>query len=371
VKTPPEAPRLVSLDALRGFDLMWIAGADALDAALRNLDGGPVGQFFAVQLDHAKWAGFHFYDLIFPLFIFLLGAAIPFSLGRLVETEGRAEALRRVGRRALLMYGLGLFYYGGLSTPFEQIRLLGVLQRLALCYFFAGVLFIYLKPRALVAVVVALLAGYWALLTFVPVPGFGPGDLAETHNLSDWIDAHWLPGRKWRGDHDPEGLLSTLPAIASCLFGVFAGLLLRDPLRTEKRKAALLAGAGAGLLALGYLWSWEFPLIKRIWTSSFALVAGGWSALLLAAFYLVIDGWKVRAWAMPFVWIGTNALTIYLLGNLVDFKNLARRFVGGDVGLLCDALRPGLAGLVAALTGIALCFVVARFLWQRKIFLRL
>ena len=208
--------------------MMWIAGAYALDGALRNLEGGPIVRFFATQFDHAKWEGFHFYDLIFPLFIFLLGVAIPLSVGRLAEREGRAAALRRVVRRAGLMYLLGLFYYGGLSTPFDQIRLLGVLQRLALCYLGASLLFLYFRPRTLVAVCAGLLVGYWALLTFVPVPGFGAGDFAETHNLSDWIDSRYLPGRKWRGDHDPEGLLSTLPALASCLLGVFAGLHLRD-----------------------------------------------------------------------------------------------------------------------------------------------
>lgn len=233
--------------------MMWIAGADALDSALRNLQGGPVVRFFATQFDHARWEGFHFFDLIFPLFLFLIGVVIPISLARLVEREGRAGALRRICTRALVMYLLGLFYYGGLSTPFDQIRLLGVLQRLALCYFCAGLLFIYLRPRGLGVVCVGLLIGYWALLTFVPVPGFGAGDFSEKHNLSDWIDAHYLRGRKWNGDHDPEGLLSTLPAIATCLLGVFAGLLLRDPVRSEKQKVLLLATTGALAVGLGLL----------------------------------------------------------------------------------------------------------------------
>ena len=351
--------------------MMWIAGADALDSALRNLQGGPVVRFFATQFDHAKWEGFHFCDLIFPLFLFLIGVVIPVSLGRLVEREGRSGALRRVCMRALVMYLLGLFYYGGLSTPFDQMRLLGVLQRLAICYFCAGLLFIYLRPRTLAGVCAGLLMGYWALLTFVPVPGFGAGDFAETHNLSDWIDAHYLPGRKWRGDHDPEGLLSTLPAIASCLLGVFSGRLLLDPARPPKQKVLLLATAGALAVGLGLLWGLQFPVIKRIWTSSFVLVAGGWSALLLAGFYLVIDVWSRRAWAMPLVWVGANALTIYLISNVVDFKKLALRFVGGDIGLALDALWPGSAGLAMALTSIALCFVICRFLYRRQIFLRL
>lgn len=368
---PGPASRLLSLDALRGFDMLWIVGADALGSAFANLHGGWGSRFAATQLDHAAWAGFHFEDLIFPLFVFMIGVAITFSLNRLIATEGRAGALRRVFRRAALLYLLGLFYYGGLARPVVEIRLLGVLQRLALCYFFASLLFISVRPRNLVAICAGLLVGYWALLTFVPVPGFGAGDFAEGHNLTNWIDQHFLPFRKWDGDHDPEGLLSTLPAIASCLLGIFSGLLLRDSARTEKQKAALLAGAGVALIILGYLWGFEFPVIKKLWTSSFVLVAGGWSMLLLATFYLVIDGWKVRAWAMPFVWLGTNAITIYLISNITDIGQLSARFAGGDVAAWLDARWGGLGGLVLAIVSVVICMAICRFLYQRKIFLRL
>ena len=364
-------PRLVSLDALRGFDMLWIVGADALGQALRNLQGGPIARFAGQQLDHEPWAGLRFYDLIFPLFVFIMGVAVTYSLGRLVATEGRSGAIRRIFRRALLMYVLGLFYYGGLSTPLVGIRLLGVLQRLAICYFAAGLLFVYLKPRGLVAVCIALLAGYWALLTFVPVPGVGAGSFAEGRNLTNWIDQHYLPLRKWDGDHDPEGLLSTLPAIASCLLGVFAGLVLRDTRWSERRKAALLAAGGAVLLAAGLLWGLQFPIIKKLWTSSFVLATGGLGALLLAGFYLVIDVWKVRTWAVPLTWIGANALTIYLLSNVVDFMALSQRFAGGDVAAWLDARWTGLGDLLLALTSVVLCLAICRFLYQRKIFLRL
>jgi predicted acyltransferase len=359
------------LDALRGFDMLWIVGADALGQALRNLQGGPIARFAGEQLDHEPWAGLRFYDLIFPLFVFIMGVAITYSLGRLVATEGRSGAIRRIFHRALLMYVLGLFYYGGLSTPLVGIRLLGVLQRLAICYFAAGLLFVYLKPQGLVAVCVALLAGYWALLTFVPVPGVGAGGFAEGRNLTNWIDQHYLPLRKWDGDHDPEGLLSTLPAIASCLLGVFAGLVLRDTRWSERRKAALLAAGGAVLLAAGLLWGLQFPIIKKLWTSSFVLATGGLGALLLAGFYLVIDVWKVRTWAVPLTWIGANALTIYLLSNVVDFMALSQRFAGGDVAAWLDARWTGLGGLLLALTSVGLCLAICRFLYQRKIFLRL
>ena len=369
----PAAPprRLLSLDALRGFDMLWIAGADAFGEALRHLRGGATGRFLAYQLGHSPWEGFRFYDLIFPLFVFMMGVAITFSLGRLVEKEGRAGAMKRVFRRSLLMYVLGLFYYGGLSGSLDNIRFLGVLQRLALCYFFGSLLFMALKPRGLALAFAALLVGYWALLSFVPVPGFGPGHFAEGQNLANWIDKMYLPGRRWNGDHDPEGILSTLPAIASCLLGIFAGLLLRDPARTERVKAGMLLAGGAALAAAGFLWGLEFPVIKKIWTSSFVLVAGGYSAALLGAFYLVIDVWKFQRWATPFVWIGTNALTIYIISNVVDFGSLSERLAGGVVAAALNSLWPGLGGLILAILGAGFSLAVAAFLYRRKIFIRL
>jgi predicted acyltransferase len=249
---------------------------------------------------------------------------------------------------------------------------MGVLQRLALCYLFAGLLFTYLRPRALAMVCVGLLVGYWALLRFVPVPEFGAGDFAEGHNLTNWFDKEFLPLWKWEDKPwDPEGVLSTIPAVAGCLLGVFAGMLLRDSTRSDWRKVGWLAGGGALLVAASCLWGLEFPIIKKIWTSSFVLLTGGLSALLLAVFYLVIDVWRVRAWAMPFVWMGTNALTIYLISNIVDFGKLSARFVGGDVGAWLEARHKGLAELVLALTSIVLCMAICRFLYRRQIFLRL
>ena len=364
--------RLMSLDALRGFDMMWIVGADALGHALGQMDAGPVVQTMATQLDHVAWAGFRFYDLIFPLFVFMIGVAITFSLGRLADRDGRPAAILRILRRTCLLYLLGLFYYGGVSKGFDQIRWLGVLQRLALCYGFAGIAFIYLSRRALALTTVALLVGDWAMLTFIPVPGYGAGDFAEGHNLTNWIDQHYLPGFKWNGDHDPEGILSTLPAFASCLLGVLAGLHLQSRKWSGDRKAALLAAAGVASVVLGFAWGLQFPIVKKIWSSSFVLVAGGWSALLLALFYYVIDVRGIRRWAVPFTWIGTNALTIYLISNIVDFDALSKRFAGGAVESWCDTTLGAHSGsVVLALVGLTLCFLICRALHRRQIFLRL
>jgi predicted acyltransferase len=367
-KPATKSVRLMSLDALRGFDMFWIVGADALVEGLRKLSDGPVIQGVAKQLEHVAWAGFHFEDLIFPMFVFIVGVSLVFSLTRTIEQEGRAAAVKRILWRSLLLYLLGVFSYGGFSTPFHGIRLLGVLQRIALVYMFAGLIFCFFQRRGRIIWCVSLLVGYWLLLTFVPVPGGTAGNFAEGQNLTNWLDQHYLPLRKWDGDHDPEGLLSTLPAIASCLLGVFVGVFLRDAKRSELKKVCSLAAAGIALVALGWLWNLQFPVIKKIWTSSFVLVAGGYSCLLLSAFYYVIEVLKWRAWAMPFVWIGMNPITIYMVHNLVDIQQIAERFAGGDL----NKLYFGRAGnLVVALVEMAITLGICRFMYQRKIFLRL
>ena len=205
------------------------------------------------------------------------------------------------------------------------------------------------------------------MMTFVPVPEVGAGNFAEGANLANWIDKEYLPFRKYDGNHDPEGLLSTLPAIATCLLGVFAGLLLRNEQVSHAQKVKWLAIAGVSGLALGYLWGLQFPIIKKIWTSSYVLIAGGWSCLLLAFFYQLIEGWRLTKWAQPFVWIGTNPIVIYLMAAWFPFKDLANRIAGGPIKW---KLGPWGEAWVCAIT-LILVILLARFLYRRKIFLRL
>jgi len=362
----PSEQRLLSLDALRGFDMFWIVGAEELVRGLEKITSGGLVGVVAEQLHHKAWDGFHFEDLIFPLFVFIIGVSLVFSLGKSLEKVGLQATLGRVVRRGAVLFVLGLLYYGGLSNPPEKVRLLGVLQRLALCYTFSGLLFCLLKPRALIGVCVGLLVGYWAMLSFIPVPGHGAGNFAEGANLANYIDKLYLPLRRYDGDHDPEGLLSTLPAIASCLLGVFAGLLLKDPERTPARRVRTLLLWGVGCLAAGWLWHLNFPVIKKIWTSSFVLVAGGYSYLVLAAFYQVIDVWGYRRWATPFVWIGVNPILIYFGGKFIDFEGMAKMFVGGPVAEASGRY----AELLLAVTSIFFGLLLLRFLHKHRIYLR-
>jgi predicted acyltransferase len=369
--------------------MFWIMGADALGGAMRSFgqkmqgltpDQHPHGWIglFAEQLEHVDWSGFRFYDMIFPLFVFIAGVSIVFSLGKRVDQEGKAAAFSRVFRRGLLLYLLGLFYYGGFSAieghsgTLADIRLLGVLQRIAICYTAASALFLWLRPRGLVASLVLLLTGYWAMMTFIPVPGIGAGHFEEGQNLTNWIDKNYLPFRKWDGDHDPEGLLSTLPAIGTCLLGVLAGIFLKNSPKSPTAKSAALVVAGVGCLAVGFAWGLQFPIIKKLWTSSFVLVAGGYSLILLGVFHQVVDVFRWRTWCAPFVWIGMNAIFIYMASNLVSFDKLALRFTGGNVRLWLDhVFMSGTGAIVTAIASSLLCIALARLLYTRNAFFRL
>jgi predicted acyltransferase len=372
-----QSRRIASVDALRGFNIFWILGADGAMLALAEMSRGKgsalaaVGDFLQTQFSHAPWVGFRFYDFIFPLFIFITGVAIPLSLTRLVEREGRLEAHVRVLRRSLLLYLLGLIYYGGVGQHWGDVRYVGVLQRIALCYLFASLLFLNLNWRGLAAALVTLLAGYWALMTFVPVPGFGAGVYLPHVNLSDWIDARYLPGRLWYETRDPEGLLSTLPAVGTCLLGTFAGLLLQDKRLRPEQKSLALIGIGVVLVLAGYMWALQFPIIKELWTSSFVLVAGGYSTMLLGAMHQLVDVWGWKRGATIFVWIGANAILLYFLNNVLSFERFAVRFVGGDLTAFLDGIvTQGTGRFVSHALGVAFAVALAGYFYRRKIFLR-
>ena len=373
VAGPEPRGRLMSVDALRGFTMFWIVGADELVEALHNIHDRGFLRNLARQLEHKSWEGFSFYDLIFPLFLFIVGFSITLSLPRLVAREGRGGAVQHILARSAILFALGIFYNGGLLKPLEDIRYVGVLQRTALCYAAAGLLCLGLRPRGLVGVVVAILLGYWALLAWVPVPGYGPPTLEQGSNLVDWLDLHYLPGGLYQPDHDPEGLLSTLPAVVSCLVGVLAGFALLAPTATPdlRRRLRNLALAGAAMVGLGFLWHLRFPIIKELWTSSFVLVAGGYSCLLLAFFGWQMDVRGRRRWAQPFVWLGLNPIFIYLVTNVVSFHTLAERLVGGDLNdILDERIIDGAGDLLVSLVGLAMVVALAYGMHRRKVYLK-
>ncbi len=374
---PSPSERLLSLDALRGFDMFWIVGGDVLLKAVAHWANWPAKGWIDDQLEHVEWEGFHFYDLIFPLFLFLVGVVLPFSLGKLREQGApRSRIYWRVARRTVLLFALGLvhneflqlgFYKPPLGFDFGAVRLAGVLQRIAICYGVAALIVLHTRPRGQAAVAAALLLGYWALLAFVPAPGSAAGDYSRYGNLAGYVDAHYLPGKilkAYYGYGDNEGFLSTIPAVATALLGALAGHWLRSG-RPGAQKVLGLAAAGAACLLLGWAWGFWFPIIKNLWTSSFVLFAGGWSLLLLALFYGIIDVLRWRAWAFFFVVIGANAITIYLLPQAIDFARVGHFFLGG-VERHAGAFAP----VVAAMGVVAAEWLLLLYLYRRRLFLR-
>jgi predicted acyltransferase len=321
----------MSLDALRGFDMFWITGGATIFRAFTARSENGLLRALRLQFEHVQWEGFRFYDLIFPLFLFMIGVAIPFALSkRLARGDSRRRIYGHILLRVVVLIFFGMLINGNLLSykPGQFTISYSVLQMLALGYLVAGVLWLNLSLRWQVVVTVGLLSGYWALQTFVPVPGYGPGVYQEHALFGDWFNDQILGSwqTKWR----LGWILGVMTHGATAMLGVLAGEILRAPWR-ERGKVAALVALGLGCLAIGWLWSYQFPIIKARWTSTFALWAGGWSYLLLALFYLVIDVWHLRRWAFPFVVIGANSIFAYMACGLCNgaFKTVADRFLGG------------------------------------------
>jgi predicted acyltransferase len=368
--------------------MFWIIGGDRLGRAIGGKVYGTPDNWLQTQLEHVEWEGFRFYDLIFPLFLFLVGTVIPFSIAsHRRRGDSAANIYFRVGRRVLLLFSLGvicnvaaqsdkLILKGGAwisDIPFH-VRWTGVLQRIAICYGIAAIISLHSGWRGQVATVVTILLGYWAILGWVPNPDSGAlGDMSMSGNLGGWVDRHYLPGKlspNYYGDHksvaygDNEGLLSMIPAVATALIGVLAGQWLRSS-SPPSRKTLGLAGAGVACLALGELWGLRFPIIKNLWTSSYVLVAAGWSCLLLGLFYGIIDGLKWQRWAFPFVVIGVNAITIYVGQRFIAFPQLTGIILGGTIR------QAGDCGPIVREVGILLLeWLFLYWLYRQRLFLR-
>jgi len=362
--------RVVSLDALRGFDMFWILSGEVFFISLFRLFDLPFFDALSRQLEHSTWSGFTFYDLIFPLFIFITGASLPFSLTkRLDRGESRMELYKHIVKRTVLLYVFGLLYNGLLNFDPQHLRYTGVLHRIGISYFFASLILMNVRSlKRQVMVTAGILLGYWVLLLLIPVPGFGRYVITPEGNLVGWIDRLLLPGsfccRPYAPFGDNEGILSYLPAVASCMLGVFAGSWLKSS-ETPARKCKGLMAAGAALLGIALVWNFVFPINKLIWTSSYVLFAGGWSVLLLCLFYWLIDVKGYQKWAFPFVVIGMNPITIYLVAELFDF--------GVIVNIYSHAFMNNLGSwkdVYFNLNMILVKWLFVYFLYRQKIFLK-
>lgn len=368
--TTPTTPsqRLYSLDALRGFDMFWIMGGEEIFHVLAKNTGSPFWTAISDQFEHPAWNGFHFYDLIFPLFLFIAGVATPYSVGREREKgTPREKLLLRVIRRGLILVLLGIMYNNGLKIhPLSEIRFCSVLGRIGLAYMFANIIYLYTKQRGQIIWFVSLLIGYWLLLSLTSAPGHPRGDLTMEGNFASWVDRTILPGRLYLGIHDPEGLMSTIPAIGTGLLGIMTGNFLKNSLFSPSAKAARMAVAGVISLVLALAWNTIFPINKNLWTSSFVLNVGGISLLLLAGFYYIIDVLGYKKWAFFFSVIGMNSILIYLSPHFINWKYMTDGFfywVGQLIAAPWNAFAMVFCFLAVKWAFLYVCY-------RKKIFLR-
>ena len=360
---PATPARLLSLDAFRGLTMLLMV--------LVNNGGGP--QSYA-QLEHSAWDGWTLTDTLFPSFVWIAGVAITLALGRrLADGGARGSLLKVVFRRALILYFLGLLVYAFPHFSFAHQRLLGVLQRIAICYLAASVIYLYTGIRAQIVWIVALFASYWLMMAFINVPGWGPGNLSMEGNFAHYVDSIVLGAHNYAHTKtwDPEGIVSTLPAIATALLGVMAGHILRLDIPLAVRRHRLLL-VGVFLLAIGLIWNIKLPINKKLWTDSFATFMAGLDFGVLAIFIWFVDERGLRKWVKPFLITGVNAITVYLASEfLAEFldatglhKSLYHRF-------FAPIASPMNASLLWALSFVALMYLLACFLYRRRWFLRI
>ena len=373
VVAPAPTPRVLSLDALRGFDMFWIVGGDKLALAALAMvpqQSAPWVEQAKHQFTHAHWIGFTAWDLIMPLFLFVVGAAMPFSFARRAELgHSRRQMLLKLLRRSVILFILGMAVQGHLlDFDFDTLHpFSNTLQAIAVGYLIAGILMLTIPIWGQIVAAILLMVGYWALLTYIPVPEHGAGVFEERANIAYTVEK-MVMGRFIDGTDPPyTWVLSSLTFTATVLLGVFSGYILRSASR-PMMKFLWLVLLGIACLAAGWAWAeyLHFPIIKHIWTSSMVLWAAGWSYLLLALFYLVFDVIGLRFLAFPFVVIGMNAITIYVAYFFVPFRKIAEGLVGGL------ARHFGPAGpLTIALTTVLLVWLLLYHLYRHKIFLRI
>ena len=360
--------RLYSLDALRGFDMFWIMGAEEIVHVLAKITGSSMIEAISIQLSHPDWNGFHFYDLIFPLFLFLAGVATPYSLGKEMEKgKSKNQLLIRVIKRGLILVVLGVIHNNGLELrPISEIRFGSVLGRIGLAYMFANIIYLYTKQNAQIIWFCSLLVGYWLLLFFNSAPGFPMGDLTMEGNFASYLDRLILPGKLYLKIHDPEGLISTIPAISTALLGIYAGNLLKNRPITMKRKALQLLIMGVGSLVLAQVWNLIFPINKNLWSSSFVLHVGGLSLILLSIFYYIIDIQGYKRWAFFFSVIGMNSILIYMSGDFINWQYTTESLFGWLGQLVGDPWNT----LVLVICYVMVEWTFLYFLYRKNVFLR-
>lgn len=360
--------RLLSLDTLRGFDMFWIIGGDILFKALGQQTNWSWTNAIARNMDHAEWQGFYGFDLIFPLFMFISGVAIPYALFSKIEKgTAKRSMYPKILKRAGILILLGIIYNGGLNFDFENLRIASVLGQIGLAYLIAAIIAInFRKFNSIMFWIVGILIGYALLQLVVPVPEFGSGILTPEGSINSYIDRILLPGKLYGEVFDPEGLLCIVSASAITLMGTLAGLILRSDKFTPYKKVLLFIITGFSLIAIALLLNNWYPIIKSIWTSTFNLLTGGISFILLAIFYLVIDVWNYQKWTFFFRVIGLNSIAIYMATVLIHFQATSDFLFSGFASLFGDFKI-----VILALGLLCIEWLFLYFLYKKNVFIKI
>jgi predicted acyltransferase len=358
--------RIISVDALRGFDMFLIIGGHGIITGfIKAVDVGFLNALLP-QTRHVPWVGFAFWDLIMPLFLFIVGVVMPFAFNkRLARGDSKRQLYFHIVKRTVILFVLGMIAQGRLlQYDLSKLHIFSnTLQAIAAGYFVASILMLNLNLRWQIGATAGLLLLFWALMALVPVPGHGAGVLTPDGNLAIYLDKLML------GPYEDETtytwILSCMTFACTVMLGVMAGHLLRSEKRQQVKVLGLLA-AGIGCLVLGLVWHNWFPIIKHLWTSSFVLFAGGLSYLLLAVFYLVIDVWHLRKWAFGFIVIGINAIAVYMARSVFNFRHIGNIFVGGLARYLGQW-----NDFVQAAAALAVIWLILYWMYRKKSFIRI
>ncbi len=357
--------RLASVDALRGLDMLFLVGIAGVFQALPKWSDNAVFNWLASQCNHTEWHGFSTYDLIFPLFIFIVGVSIPLAMvKKLQQKTEKIKIYQHIIKRSLLLILLGLICNGLLGFNFSNFKYTGVLQRISIAYFFAAILVLNTNFRTWTIVSISLLIFYCLVMMLVPVPGYGAGVITPEGNLHAYIDQLFLPGRLNNKIYDEDGILQQVSSIAVCLAGSVAGYWLLTSKPKEKKALGLFL-SGIICIITGLIWNYSFPIIFRLWSSSYAMLTIGISAVLLSLFYWIIDIKGYKKWAFPFIVTGMNSITIYVVSRLFNFGVIVNIFVHGFINHLGN-FKP----VFWALCILTVKWLFLYFLYKKKIFLK-
>lgn len=364
--------RLMSLDALRGFDMLFIMGLSGLVISVCSLFPGGADCWLAQTMRHVDWNGLAHHDTIFPLFLFIAGVSFPFSHSKQLSNGlSRKDIYIKILKRFLILVGLGIVYNGFFKLDFANLRICSVLGRIGFAWAVAAVLYVNFKPMTRAVIAGLILIFYWLIVAYIPAPDVPGGDpLTMNGTIVGWIDRMITPGRLIynNGNFDPEGLLSAFPAVVTAMLGMFTGEFVRipDSSISGKKKSGYMGLAALAMLGIGLVWSLVFPINKMLWTSSFVLVVGSYSLAMFALFYYIIDvkGWK--RWTLFFRVVGLNSITIYMAQRFINFGGIRDFFLEGTVEMLPQAW-----GEVMNYAGyVAVCWLFLYFLYRQKIFLK-